>query len=225
LADNVNPEHPVGALFQGVDLYWASPLELNPPGQVEASPLFTSTPEAWSMREPFIVSPDITLFQMERDAFQTRGTKIFGAALSGVFPSFFSGAEKPTREGSEEVLPDMPTDAAASRIIVVGDSDFASNIINVSGARYNLDFLLRAADWLASDDDIIGIRNRQQQTGRLDKIIDPELRALAMRFSQVANVGFVPLLVIAAGIVLAWRRRTRARNASVKSAKESSDEL
>jgi gliding-associated putative ABC transporter substrate-binding component GldG len=225
LADNVNPEHPVGALFQGVDLYWASPLELNPPGQVEALPLFTSTPEAWSMREPFVVSPDISLFQMERDAFQTRGTKIFGAVLSGVFPSFFAGIEKPVREGSDEVLPDMPAQAVASRIIVVGDSDFATNIINVSGARYNLDFLLRAADWLASDDDIIGIRNRQQQTGRLDKIIDLEIRALAMRFSQVVNVGFVPLLVIAAGLILAWRRRTRSLNAPAKSAKESSDDL
>jgi gliding-associated putative ABC transporter substrate-binding component GldG len=225
LADNVNPEHPVGALFQGVDLYWASPLELNPPGQVEVLPLFTSTPEAWSMREPFVVAPDITLFQMERDAYQTRGTKIFGAALSGMFPSFFASADKPTREGSDEALPDMPAQATASRIIVVGDSDFATNIINVSGARYNLDFLLRAADWLASDDDIIGIRNRQQQTGRLDKIIDPEIRALAMRFSQVVNVGFVPLLVIAAGLVLAWRRRTRSLNAPAKSAKEASDDL
>jgi ABC-type uncharacterized transport system involved in gliding motility auxiliary subunit len=162
---------------------------------------------------------------MERDAFQTRGTKIFGAALSGVFPSFFSGVVKPTREGSDEVLPDMPAQAAASRIIVVGDSDFATSIINVSGARYNLDFLLRAADWLASDDDIIGIRNRQQQTGRLDKIIDPELRALAMRFSQVVNVGFMPLLVIAAGLILAWRRRTLSLNAPAKPVKESSDDL
>ncbi|MDR2952103.1 MAG: GldG family protein [Treponema sp.] len=225
LAEHVNQEHPVGALSQGIDIYWASPLELNPPQQVDAAPLFTSTDSSWSMKEPFYINPDITKFQMERDALDTHGTKTFGAALSGVFPSYFANAAKPAREGSDEELPDMPNQASQSRIIVVGDSDFASNLINVSGARYNLDFLLRAADWLASDDDIIGIRNRQPQTGRLDKIVDLDERAVAMGLAQIFNVGFMPLLVIAAGLVLSWRRRFRSRNASAAPVKENSDDV
>ncbi|MDR0487616.1 MAG: GldG family protein [Treponema sp.] len=214
LADNANPQHPVSARFPGLDLYWSSPLELHPDERVEAVPLFTSTSEAWSMRETFYTSPDIT-YLFERDAAETKGTKILGASLSGVFSSYFAGAPKPVREGFDE-LPDMPQFANPSRIIVVGDTDFATGMINASGAGYNLDFLLRAADWLASDDDIMGIRNRQPQAGRLDRITDPVKRAQAVRSSQFFNIGLIPVLVIAAGVVLSWRRRSISRNAGVK---------
>jgi len=208
LGENGNPDHPVSAGFAGVDLFWSSPLELPPIENVQSVPLFTSTGEAWAMRETFYTSPDVTyLFEVE--AAETRGIKILGAALSGTFPGFFRGSPKPVREGSDEELPDMPAAASPSRIIVVGDTDFATNLLGISGASYNLDFLLQAADWLCNDDDIIGIRNRQPQAGRLDRIIDPEKRAQAMLFSKIVNVIIVPLFVIIAGLCLAWRRRVR----------------
>ena len=105
----------------------------------------------------------------------------------------------------------MPAAARPSRIIVVGDTDFATAIINASGGRHNLDFLLQAADWLGNDDDIIGIRNRQPHAGRLDRIIDPEKRASATGFIKIVNVILMPLLVIVTGFCLAWRRRARSR--------------
>jgi ABC-type uncharacterized transport system involved in gliding motility auxiliary subunit len=216
LADNGNPEHPISARFAGLDLFWPSPLELHPSGQIEAVPLFTSTDQAWSMKDGFYTSPEIS-YLWERDAAQTRGTKILGASLSGEFPSFFKDAPKPVREGSQEELPDLPQRASPSRIIVIGDTDFATNIIEMTRASHNLDFLLRAADWLVSDDDIIGIRNRQPQTGRLDRITDEDKRASVMRFARILNVGLVPLLVIAAGLILAQRRRARAEIAAAKS--------
>jgi ABC-type uncharacterized transport system involved in gliding motility auxiliary subunit len=226
LADNGNPDHPVSAAFTGLDLYWPSPLELHPPSQVEAVPLFKSTKDAWLMKESFNTNPEIG-YLLEKDAAETRGEKILGASLNGLIPGFFSGKPKPVRAGSDSVpefdeLPDMPRQASPSRIIVVGDTDFATNIINATGARHNLDFFQRAADWLSSDDDIIGIRNRQPYVGRLDKIAEPQRRAAAMRFAQVLNVAVIPILVIAVGIVLSSRRRSRSRNAEIISAKENS---
>jgi ABC-type uncharacterized transport system involved in gliding motility auxiliary subunit len=209
LADNGNRSHPVSAGLQGLDLFWASPLEFHPASLVEALTLFTSTPEAWSMIDEFYTSPEIS-YLFERDAPQTRGAKVMGAALSGQFPSFFSGAEKPRREGSDEELPDMPQNTLPSRIIVIGDTDFATNIINASGASHNMDFLLRAADWLSSDDDIIGIRSRVSQAGRLDRIQNDAKRIAAMKTAQFINVGLIPFLVIMAGILLALRRRSRS---------------
>lgn len=215
LADNGNKDHPVSALFPGIDIFWASPLELRSSSNVDVAHLFTTTREAWVMRDEFYTSPEVT-YLFERNAEDTKGVKILGASLSGTFSSYFSGAPKPRREGSGEdssehgfgaELPDMPLLASPSRIIVVGDTDFATNLINVGGGSKNLDFLLRAADWLASDDDIIGIRNRQPQTGRLDGIIDPAKRSAAMRFSQVVNVGLIPLFVILAGLIFAYKRR------------------
>jgi len=208
LGENVNTQHPVSANFSGLDMFWASPLELKPPPSVDASVLFTSTPEGWSMRDTFYTSPEVIYF-MEMEAPETKGTKILGASLSGVFPSFFKGW-KPAREGTDAELPDMPGTASPSRIIVIGDTDFATNLITATQAVHNLDFLLRAADWLANDDDIIGIRNRQPQASRFDKILDLEKRAAAMRFSQILNVGLIPLLVIMAGLTLASLRKKRA---------------
>jgi len=224
LGDNGNPKHPVTSAFTGLDLYWASPLELSPPSFVEADVLFTSTPQGWSMKDAFYTSPEVP-YMLEIEADETRGVKILGVALSGTFPSFFRGSAKPVREGSEEELPDMPNNARESRIIVVGDTDFATNMINATQARKNLDFLLRAADWLANDDDIIGIRSRQPQTGRFDKITDPKKRAAVMKVIQVVNVGFIPLLVIIAGLAIASRRRARARNTELKSVKEKNDDV
>ncbi|MDR1319564.1 MAG: GldG family protein [Treponema sp.] len=219
LPESGNPEHPVSARFGGLDLFWPSPLELHAPRGVEGAELFSSTGEAWLMRGDFSTDPNVP-YLFERDAAETRGRKVLGASLSGVFPSWFRGADKPVREGSEETLPDMPAEAKPARVLVIGDTDFATGIITMTRGQHNLDFLLQAADWLGNDDDIIGIRNRESQTGRLDRIIDPAKKAQAMRLAQIVNVVFVPLLVIAAGLFFAWRRRARARAAESRTARE-----
>jgi gliding-associated putative ABC transporter substrate-binding component GldG len=220
LGENGNSEHPVSASFSGMDLFWASPLELKVPESVEGVPLFTTTGEAWSMRNNFYTNPDVA-YLFEQDAAETKGTKIMAAALSGIFPSWFAGAAKPVRGGSEEELPDMPAAAKPSRIIVVGDTDMASGLISAALGRRNLDFLLQAVDWLANDDDIIGIRNRSARMERLDRIVDPQKKAVAMRFAQIINVVVFPLLVIVLGIGITWRRKLRA--AGLDEDKEHSD--
>ncbi|MDR1239659.1 MAG: GldG family protein [Treponema sp.] len=216
LAENGNSGHPAaGARFGGMDLFWPSPLELQTPEGVEGEPLFSTTPEAWSMRDNFTTSPE-TPYLLEREASETRGQKIMAAALTGTFPGWFTGRDKPRREGSGEELPDMPAGARPSRIIVIGDTDMATSLINMTRAQRNLDFLLQAVDWLGNDDDIIGIRGRDSQMGRLDHISDPVKKVSAMRFAQILNVVVFPLLVIFLGIGVAWRRKVRAAGAEEK---------
>ncbi|MDR3341530.1 MAG: GldG family protein [Treponema sp.] len=209
LEERGNRNHPVTARFGGVDLFWPSPIELNPPESISAEPLFTSSPEAWLQTRDFATNPDIT-YLFEREAPDTKGVKILGAALSGKFPSWFADVPKPTREGVTDALPDLPAETTPSRIIVIGDTDMASTFMQYTRGQRNLDFLLQAVGWLGNDDDIIGIRNRQIQAGRLDKIIDQEKRGRAMMLSRIINVVFVPLGVIILGIFLTWKRRTRA---------------
>ena len=207
--ENGNTQHPVSSGFSGLDLYWASPLELAASPSIEATALFTTSKEGWLMREAFYTNPEVP-YMLEMEAAQTKGEKILGASLSGTFISFFKDAPKPVREGSAEELPDMPEYARPSRIIVVGETEFATNMIGATQAAHNLDFLLRAADWLANDDDIIGIRSRQPQAGRFDKIADSANRAAAMRFVKIFNVVAVPLLVIVSGLFIAYRRKKRS---------------
>jgi ABC-type uncharacterized transport system involved in gliding motility auxiliary subunit len=203
---NRNKNHPVTANFGGLDLYWASPLELDPPAGVQAEPLFSSTSDAWLMTKDFTANPEAE-YLFTREQAGTKGVKILGAALSGVFPSWFEGKPKPVREGSSTELPDMDFPAKPARIIIVGDRDLAGNFTQTSqGEQRNLNFMLQAMDWLGNDDDIISIRSRQSPLGRLDKISDPGRREAAMLFSRALNVFVIPGLVIVFGFFLYWRR-------------------
>jgi ABC-type uncharacterized transport system involved in gliding motility auxiliary subunit len=158
------------------------------------------------------------MYLFERDMRDTVGIKILGASLAGTFPSWFRGLPKPDDE-----LPDMPPEAKASRIIVVGETDFATSFMHASGGTRNLDFLVQAADWLCNDDDIISIRARASQSGRLDKISDEDSRKSIMAYAQLVNVFGIPLLVIAAGVFYAMhRRRTFFEKRSIK---EHSDDI
>jgi gliding-associated putative ABC transporter substrate-binding component GldG len=222
LEQNGNSRHPVTSGFSGVDLYWANPLELELPASVEGEALFTTTVDAWVQKENFIVNPEMPAIFNQDNA--TQGTKILAAALSGKFPSYFAEIPKPVREGSEEELPDMPTETAESRIIVVGDTDMATNLSQYTGStRNNIDLLLKAADWLGNDDDIIGIRSRLPQTGRFDKITDDGERIKTMRFVQTLNVVIIPLAVVILGILRSLQRRRTLKAIQLKGRENSDD--
>ncbi|MDR0997943.1 MAG: GldG family protein [Treponema sp.] len=202
LGENISPDHPLGAHFGGLDLFWPGRIELNPPEGVEAEVLFTTSAEAWIQRDNFVTNPELP-YPAEED----RGKRILAAALGGVFPGWFEGVPKPRREGSAEELPDMPPLASPSRILVVADTDLATDLVWYTRSEQNLDFILRAADWLGNDEDLIGIRYRSSRTGRLDRIADPVKRAGMMDFARFINLLVTPLGIIAAGILLRWKRR------------------
>ncbi|MDR0641740.1 MAG: GldG family protein [Treponema sp.] len=202
--ENVNAAHPVTANFGGLDLYWPSHLMANPPSGVEGETLFTSSGESWVLKDNFVTNPEL-VYQM--GGVEDPGQRILGLSLSGSFPSWFRGLAKPEREG--ETLPDLPPAPSPSRIIVVSDTDMVSGLLNYTRAAYNLDFMIRALDWLGNDSELSGIRGRAGRSGRLDRIADPAAKTRVMAFAQGLNVVFLPLAFIAAGLLFAWRR---ARN-------------
>jgi ABC-type uncharacterized transport system involved in gliding motility auxiliary subunit len=206
LRENASPSHPAAARFGGLDLFWPGYIELNPPGGVEAESLFTTSAESWVQRENFATNPELPAL-MEASGDDPRGKRILAAALTGIFPSWFEGVPKPRREGSAEELPDMPPSPAPSRILVIADTDLATDLIWYTQSERNLDFILQAADWLGNDDDLIGIRNRRLRTGRLDRIADPVKRAALMDLARLINIILIPLGIAAAGILLRWKRR------------------
>jgi ABC-type uncharacterized transport system involved in gliding motility auxiliary subunit len=217
-----NPENPITSRFAGADLYWANPLKINAPKDIEAAPLFTSTEFAWLETDGFVIDPQQS-FQFIKEKEATTGVKILAAALSGTFPRYWRDKPKPAREGSGEELPDMPPTASPSRIVVVGNAnaafDFSMGNIDFSNPRGasiaqeqpNLDFIVQTATWLGNDDDIITIRNRAPLAGRLDAVIDDEERLAAFVFARILCVFITPLIVLAAGIILASRRKKQSQ--------------
>jgi ABC-type uncharacterized transport system involved in gliding motility auxiliary subunit len=205
LSENAAVTHPVTADFPGLDLYWPSPISLNPPRGVDTEILFTTTPEAWVQRDRFVTNPELGI-QMEEGT-GDRGQYVLGLSLSGTFPSWFQGIPKPGREGTDEELPDLPAAAAPSRIIVVSDTDMITGLLNYTQAGYNLDFMIKALDWLGNDDELIAIRGRSGGIGRLDAITDPVRKLSVMGFAQGLNVIVLPLALVGVGLCFAWTRK------------------
>ena len=97
--------------------------------------------------------------------------------------------------------PPPPADAPKpeTRLVVVGDSDFASN--RAIGLPGNREIFLNMANWLAQQENLIAIRPR-----------DPEARGLTMTADQQTMVfwftlAIIPALLFANAVRVWWRRR------------------
>jgi ABC-type uncharacterized transport system involved in gliding motility auxiliary subunit len=107
------------------------------------------------------------------------------------------GEQKPDADGAAEEG-ELPK---ASRVIVVGDSDFADNFfIELLG---NKDLFLNSVNWLTAQDQLIAIRPSRKVSGR-------EQFFLSGRQSYWSFMNFTviqPLIVLAVGMgIFAWRR-------------------
>jgi len=108
----------------------------------------------------------------------------------------------PATEGTPPAEGDTPEDGASkpeTRIVVVGDSDFAAN--SVLGMGGNRDLFLNAVNWLAQQEDLIAVRAR-----------DPEDRRVTMTAGQDRMIFWfavliMPGLILLAGVQAWWRRR------------------
>ena len=90
----------------------------------------------------------------------------------------------------------------ASRLVVVGDSDFISNELT-SAPLLNADLFLNMTNWVAQDEDLISIRPRK-----------PEDRRIALSARERTNVFFlslfiIPGVVVVTGVSAWWGRRAR----------------
>ena len=89
--------------------------------------------------------------------------------------------------------------AAAGRIAVIGDSDFATNrYFSLAG---NGNFFLNTVNWLTEESDLISIQPKTQNPRTLQ--LSPAQGRTIFWFSVV----ILPLLVLAAGLFIWFRRR------------------
>jgi len=92
-----------------------------------------------------------------------------------------------------------PASSGQSRLVVFGDSDFATN--RYFDAQGNGDLFMNALNWLLQDEDLISVRPKQ-----------PEDRRVNMTQSQVAGVRIfvvilLPLFILGIGGFVYWKRR------------------
>lgn len=97
------------------------------------------------------------------------------------------------------------TPATHGRVIVVGDADFVTDRF-AQNAQDNVAFALNAADWLAQDEDLIGIRSKDVEPPPLS--FDS---ATTHQLVEYGNFIALPALVAIVGLVHLLRRRGRSR--------------
>ncbi len=211
----VSKNNPITARFAGLDLYWASPLEWKKKDNLKAEALIKTTPDAWVMKERFLTNP----YQAETFAYignENKGQYTLGYAITGKFKSYFSNKEIPKREGEKRDWKNTKKEGEETRIIVIGDSDFPSNLFQYTDALYNLDFVENCTNWLSNDEDLLTIKTRASRDLRLNKIPDMKKRITVALLSQLINVVLVPLLVILYGVYRYISRRKKSSQIEIE---------
>ena len=126
--------------------------------------------------------------KMEDD--DKKGPVSLAAAVSAPAP-VTPAPKDPTKDG------DNPT-PAETRLVAIGDSDFAGSHIGVSG---NADLFLNTIDWLTQRENLIAIRPRDPEDRRITLTADDDRRIFYL------TVLIVPGLILLAGVQTWWRRR------------------
>lgn len=86
-----------------------------------------------------------------------------------------------------------------SRIVIIGDADFASN--RCIDIWCNLDVFMNSINWLSEEDVLISIRAKDLTTKKI------ELSNKQQKYIFYSCIIILPILIIIAGIIVWWRRK------------------
>ena len=143
--------------------------------------------------------------EMERKTDETFNTDVYNPELDMPGPISIAVVAEEKNEPRQPDTSPQPentvpeTTESPTRIVVFGDSDFATNLFFRSASR---DLFLATINWLTLEEDLIAIRP-----------IDPRQQALRrmavqdIRLVQITSVFLIPSIVFIAGLVVWWQRR------------------
>ena len=186
------PVHAITERFTTLTIYplarAVEPIEGGAGGHL-AQAIVETSPQSWAEADLASLTSD-TGVTMDDAGGDTPGPVPLGAAVSAPVEPATDGQGAATED-------DAPT--PETRVVVFGDSDFASNAYG--GVPGNLNLFANAVSWLAQQENLIAIRPTEPEDRRVT--MTPRQQTLAM----ATSVFFLPALVFGAGIFVWWRRR------------------
>ena len=104
-------------------------------------------------------------------------------------------ADKPADGAKPAEAPKKPQ----MRLMVIGDSDFASNA--AAGVQGNSDLFVNMTNWLTQQEDLIAIRPRDSGDRRVTMTADQQRRMVWL------SLLFIPGLILGSGVYTWFQRR------------------
>ncbi len=192
LAKNSSATNPVTSRFPGLSLMWPSPLTDLKKAGITVDPIAWTSEKSWVVNEGLSIDAEQATRSAQRPGVKFEKHDVV-LALSGAFPSAFpNGGVSP-----------------ASRIIVVGSSNFLTNLMQITGKDDNAVFAGNAVDWLSQDEGLLGIKTRAYREKSLTLLQDAPVRDAAAFALSFVNLFLVPVVVLVWAVVRMLRRRSR----------------
>jgi ABC-type uncharacterized transport system involved in gliding motility auxiliary subunit len=95
------------------------------------------------------------------------------------------------------------TTEGEARLVVFGNGRFADNQYLANPSFFNRDLFLNSVGWLVGQEELVSVRSRSVRASRIQ--LTPEQNVMIF----VTSVLLMPQLLLLAGIVVWWRRRSR----------------
>ncbi len=192
------PDHPITENFGLITAFplarSVTPVEGGTSGRT-AQPIATTSAQSWAetdLAAVFAGSP----VARDESAGEKEGPVTLAAAI-GIDAPGAPATPEPPPPAPGQPAPETPR-KPQTRVVVIGDSDFASNA--VLGTQGNRDLFLNAVNWAAQQENLIAIRPKQAGDRRVTMTEDQQRRVLYL------SVLGLPLAVAALGI-WTWSRR------------------
>ncbi len=120
------------------------------------------------------------------------GDKQGPVSIAAAVTAASTPAEPPKPGESEGPKPE-------SRVVVIGDSDFASN--SALGIQGNRDLFMNTIGWLSQQENLISIRPKDADDRRITLTAAQQLNIMWL------SLAVIPLCIFGAGVYTWWRRR------------------
>ncbi len=198
-----NGSHPMVKDLENLMLFFPSTIDTSAARSkgLDVTPLFYSSKKAKVQRGRFDIRP----MQPIDPQSLTEGPLVLGAALEGVFQSYYAHREIPRGDTTVPVAssPTPDLESPRTRLVVIGDGHIAEDAYMSDPS--NVTFLLNMVDWLTLDENLIQIRTRAVTNRPLAEISDGMKATI-----KYANIFAPAVLVIVIGVVR-WQMRRRRK--------------
>lgn len=194
---NINKDQPSVDGLEGLNLFWASSIDIDDKIKNNAISLFHTTENSWAEKENFQLSPELYMYQNKS------GEKSFnmGYAFKGKLESYFKDKNIPENKEGTGKFTGNKLDQGEPQLIVIGNDFFLWDTV-IKNDQDSQDFIKNSFDFFSNDKSLIAIRKKQKFGNRLDKISNETQFKDIKNNIIIISTFIIPLLFIALAIAM-----------------------